>query len=182
MRKLISVSLASFAAMLFLVGSQAAARAGQNAHPLQAYLGVFSPSSSDARNFANTEFLIGGVYDLNHPATTNSPYLSGYIGYAGGSNGGNSQGNFWVGAQVRTPQQIYVGAGTGYYDAWGTVNLGSGVTVNSSQGGIGGTIFVGGDFGPAGRAGPGLKAGYDFLPSFGGVNPSGWELSVTYRL
>jgi hypothetical protein len=181
MQKHTSICLVSLAAILFLVCSPSTVRAAQNAHPLQAYLGVFSASSSDARTLANTEFLIGGSYDFNHPKTTSTPYLSGYIGYAGGSNAGNSQGNFWVGAQVRTPQQIYVGAGTGYYDSWGTVNLGGGTSFNSSQGGIGGTVFVGGDFGPAGRPGPGLRAGYDFMPSFSGINPSGWELSVTYR-
>jgi len=181
-RFLRGTAFVSFMAGLATVCCPAAAHASQNGHPLQAYLGVFSPSSSSTRTFANTEFLIGGSYDLNHPKSANTPFLAGYIGYAGGSNGGNSQGNFWIGAQLRTQGQIYVGAGTGYYDSWGTLNLGGGVTLNSTQGGLGGTVFVGGDFGPAGRPGPGLRAGYDFMPSFSGNNPSGWELSVTYRL
>src|SRR5215467_2459391 len=134
-----------------------------SAHRFQLYTGVFEPSSADARNFANTEFLIGGIFDLNHPVQSNTPYISGYIGYAGGSNGPASQGNFWVGAQVRTPQQIYIGGGTGYYDSWGQVRLGNGTTVSSGQGGLGGVLFVGGDFGRS-RSGPGLRAGYDFLP------------------
>lgn len=169
-----------FFAIFATLSSTAAARAAQNAHPFQLVLGAFFPSSSDAQDFAHSEFLIDGIYDLNHPTSAHNPFISGYIGYAGGSNGSASQGNFWVGAQVRTPGPFYVGGGTGYYNSWGTVNLGGGTTVTSSAGGIGGVLFLGGDFGKSG-SGLGLRAGYDFLPSWSGVNPSGWEAALTYR-
>jgi hypothetical protein len=178
MRKLLAPTrVISFAAGLIALCCPAALRADPG--PFQLYTGVFSPSSADARTFANTEFLIGGIYDINHPEHPSTPYVSGYIGYAGGSNGPASQGNFWVGAQVRTPQQIYIGGGTGFYDSWGSVRAGS-VTVSSGQGGLGGVLFVGGDFGKT-HSGPGLRAGYDFMPSFSGTNPSGWEIALTYR-
>ena len=173
--------IVSLASVLAALCCPAAIRAAQNVHPFQLYAGAFFPSSSAAQDFAHSEFLIGGIYDFSHHEKTHNPIVSGYMGYAGGSNGAAHQGNFWVGAQVRTPGPFYVGGGTGYYNSWGSVNLGGGVTVTSSAGGIGGVLFLGGDFSKTG-AGLGLRSGYDFLPHWSGVNPSGWEVALTYRL
>ena len=151
-------------------------------HPFQLAIGGDFPTSQNAQQLVHTVYKLEAIYDLG---PRNSVSL--YSGYGWGSHSPVSGANvnfstYWLGVQARTPDQIYGGLGAGYYGQSGTIRISGLGSANANHGGVGGTAFVGYDFSSQPFAsGFGLRAGYDFLPNFKGLNTDGWNITLTHR-
>jgi hypothetical protein len=177
------------AAIAALVACPVMARADEaqtNRYPFSLEFGTYFPTNGNTQLFIHTVYAMQVNYDLGQAKGAAAP-LSVYGQYGWGSHapvsGVNVNYQLWsVGVDARTRSQTYAGLGLGYYGQSGTVNVSGFGSGSASQGGIGGSIFVGTDFAKRGAPGPGLRVGYNLLPNFQGLNTNSWSAGVTYRL
>jgi hypothetical protein len=157
-------------------------------HPFQIGVGAYFPTDHDAQQLVHTVYKIEAVYDLGHGSTVP---LSVYGGYGWGSHAvvqGVNVGysNYWLGVQGRTASPVYGGLGLGYYGQAGTLNVSGFGSASATQGGVGGTVFLGADFGAKShqtqKPGLGIRLGYNVLPNFEGLNTDGYDFTIRYRI
>jgi len=162
----------------------ATARAGGGlGHPIQIGIGAYFPTASNSQQLIHTVYDVDASYDFTHGSFP----VSVYGGYGWGSHSPISgatlsYSSYWLGVEGRTADQLYAGLGVGYYGQSGTVSVTGLGSASGSTGGVGGTAFVGYDLGPRGSSGVGIRAGYNFLPTFAGANTDGWGVTLTYRI
>ena len=153
-------------------------------HPAQLSFGGYFPTSSNAQQFVHTAYTVETSYDLGNGS------VSLYSGYAWGAHSpvsgvGVNYHDWRIGLQARTVTPTYAGVGVGYYDQSATVSS-SGGAARVNHGGVGGTVFIGREFGQRPHqaqksSGLGVRLGYSFLPNFQGINTDGAEVRLTYR-
>jgi len=178
----------TLAAIAALVASPLMARAATTPvtpHPITVEFGFNWTTNSTTQVLVKTVYDFQIDYDLT--GGTGKAPVSVYGGYGWANHapiaGAKVTYNLWsLGVQTRTKHPVYAGMGFGYYGQSGTVSVAGVGSASTGQGGVGAQGFVGVDLFKPGRAGPGVKLGYNVLPSFQGLNTDSWFAALTYRI